>query len=639
MKENEIKEDQINTPLANVNVPTSALKVVESLKTSFITSNKKIIITLVAILLLVLISAIAMILQNKSIFEPSPATKPKQGEQVIPGENVLETKVREKDVLLKLGVGYQIAIDKNWDVKIVESGKLHNFLTANIIDSGIRVEIEAFLHSLPNWEKYLKNELYKVEKTEIRRVNDYEVKVETGKEMFAQSNAKLIVGTWDNQDKTLVVRVIGNNQTSANSIFNQLSYSVSVGGIKKTSIQLIKEVIAAEDTIPSKLPRMEYKEIEVMGEPLEDAITNKDTPYKDGFAKGYSFIAFKSQKLASYVEEDSLLGKSYIHSQLFDSNGNAISSEMDTHIEFQATYTGTYFLIVWTFDHQEGKVTVRIDDHDQLECSNIIKYPDGAELAMNPEERAGGGNVIVGAFDVGYIYQCPKPITVLNGNTIQYETVSRKKDEFPRLMSYQVFVWVSADLYKPKEGRETTFIPAEDEDSNKINYKIQQLGANRILITPENGLFLKNKQVTIRGWGTRFFTQPRINPPDMPILKEILQKFADDFVPKQTYDFASIEPMYFDWKNEDNIETEVFGGWLWYRKPVVSDTEGKNLLERYKQYLVDKGYAVSERNNYRGQSTKDPTRIKEVVGLSLGQTACKVIYDSNTFSIYCGTQH
>lgn len=597
------------------------------------------IVLLPSILVLVAIFAAFFLLTKQSTEKTNivniPTSSPKQFPSITSTETALETKVREKDVLLELGVGYQIAIDKTWGIKIIESGKLHNFLTANVSNLGVRIEVEAFSHTLPNWQKYLGNDLYQIEKTEMKKINDSDVRIEAGKETFAQSNAKLIIGTWDNKDKTLVIRVIGNNQTSINSLFEQLSLSVSAKA-QKTSFKLVKEVKAAESTIPSKLPNMQYKEIEVMGALLEDMIISKDASYKDGYAKGYKFVAFKSQKLASYAEQDASLGKSYIHSQLFDSNGNAISSEMGTHIEFKATYTGEYFLIVWTFNKQEGKVTVRIDDNDQLGCSSIIKYPDGAELAMNPEEHAVGGDVIVGAFDVGYIYQCPKPITLLNDTTVQVETVPRKSGEAPKLMSWQVNVWISADMYKPKEGKNTTFVPAEDKDSNKVEFKIQQLGANRILITPENGLFLKSRQATIRGWGTRFFTQTKLAPPDFPILKEILEKFADDFQPKQTYDFAPIESMYFDWKNEDNVETEAYGGWLWYRKPITSDDEGKSLLDKYKEYFTDKGYTVSERNNYQGQSSKDPTRQKWTTGLSISQTVCKIIYDSNTFSMYCG---
>jgi hypothetical protein len=311
---------------------------------------------------------------------------------------------------------------------------------------------------------------------------------------------------------------------------------------------------------------------------------------------------------------------------------------MNTHIEFKAPYTGEYFLIVWTFDKQEGKITVMIDDHDQLKCQSIIKYPDGAELMINPEERSLGGDILVGEFDVGYIYQCPRPITVINNNFVQFETVPRTSGEIPKIISWEVNVFVStssSSMYKPKEGKETFAIRAEDDDRNKVGFKIQQLGANRILITPETGLFPKKSQVVIMGWGSRFFTQSKLIPPDIPILKEILEKFADDFFPKNTYDFAAIEPIYFDWKKDNNIEIELYGGQLLYRKKILNYNEGVNLLDKYKQYLIDKGYEVSELNNYQGQPSQYPTRQKLTVALSLNQTVCKLVYDSNIFSIYC----
>jgi len=549
-------------------------------------SRKNLFTTILFFLILVLIGGLGVFFllikqtvnKNKRNIFNTPLKKLTQHPSIIPTEEVslkerngLKAQVRENDVLLTLGVGYQIAIDKSWDVKIVESGKQHNFLTASVSNFGARIEIEAFSHNLPNWEKYLKNELYRFEKEEMKIINNHKVKVGSGKEIFAQSKAKLIMGTWDDQNKTLFIRVIGSDETLIKSLFDTLSSSVSLIVKKRSFNNIIKEVFAAENAVPINLPIMEYKQIEVMGEPLEDEITNRDIPYKDGYAKGYRFVAFKSQKLASYANEDISKGRSYIYSQLFDFNGNPISDEMNTHIEFKAPYTGEYFLIVWTFDKQEGKITVMIDDHDQLECRSIIKYPDGAELMINPEEYSLGGDMLVGEFDVGYIYQCPRPITVINNNFVQFETVPRTSGEIPKIISWEVNVFVStssSSMYKPKEGKETFAIRAEDNDRNKVGFKIQQLGANRILITPETGLFPKKSQVVIRGWGSRFFTQSKLIPPDIPILKEILEKFADDFSPKKTYDFAAIEPIYFDWKKDNNIEIELYGGRLFYRKKI-----------------------------------------------------------------------
>jgi hypothetical protein len=616
-------------------------------------SRKNLFTTILFFLILVLIGGLGVFFllikqtvnKNKRNIFNTPLKKLTQHPSIIPTEEVslkerngLKAQVRENDVLLTLGVGYQIAIDKSWDVKIVESGKQHNFLTASVSNFGARIEIEAFSHNLPNWEKYLKNELYRFEKEEVKIINNHKVKVVSGKEIFAQSKAKLIMGTWDDQNKTLFIRVIGSDETLIKSLFDNLSSSVSPIVKKRSLNNIIKEVFAAENVVPINLPIMDYKQIEVMGEPLEDEITNRDIPYKDGYAKGYRFVAFKSQKLAIYANEDISKGRSYIYSQLFDFNGNPISDEMNTHIEFKAPYTGEYFLIVWTFDKQEGKITVMIDDHDQLKCQSIIKYPDGAELMINPEERSLGGDVLVGEFDVGYIYQCPRPITVINNNFVQFETVPRTSGEIPKIISWEVNVFVStssSSMYKPKEGKETFAIRAEDDDRNKVGFKIQQLGANRILITPETGLFPKKSQVVIMGWGSRFFTQSKLIPPDIPILKEILEKFVDDFSPKNTYDFATIEPIYFDWKKDNNIEIELYGGQLIYRKKILNYNEGVNLLDKYKQYFIDKGYEVVELNNYQEQSSQYPTRQKLIFALSLNQTVCKLVYDSNIFSIYC----
>jgi hypothetical protein len=599
--------------------------------TKFDFFKKKLFIILLLLILVLITGILAFFLLTKQTTDKTnilnvPTSTPKQYSSTPPaGETGMETKVREKDVLLKLGVGYQLAIEKSWDIKIIESGKQHNFLTAGVSNSGVRIEIEAFSHTLPNWEKYLKNELYQIEKTEAKKINNNSVKVETGKEAFAQSNARLIIGTWDNQDKTLVVRVIGNNQNSVNSLFEQLSSSVNLA--QRTTFKLIKEVKAAESTIPSKLPNMEYKEIEVMGKPLEDMITSKDASYKDGYAKGYRFVAFKSQRLTAIALEKDY-PSSYIASQVFDSDGNEVDIERGTRIEFKVPHTGFYYYVVRTRGNKEGKVLVGVDDRDQSRSRIYIKYPDGAEFLADPDEPL---SFLVGSYNIGLIIEIPRPITVLENNTIEYEYIV---PEFgPRVGLFKSILegYTTPDIYKVKGLTATSTINNIEDDKYKTKIEILQLGANRILITPKDGLFQNGSHVVViektistpdpkitQGYGgASVFTQDR-KPVTMPILKQLHQDFPDKF-------WKMIES-YFNWStSQDSPSVEIEGGWL------EAKLWDDNTPRFFRDYFISKGYVVNELNSN-----------ERTISLTKDRTVCKIYKgscDNNICGdgIYCGT--
>lgn len=617
---------------------------------------KKPLLIIMALILLLLVTGVGVFLflrleAKKEKGEGVDLETSKEKETLTTFSKTSKYEIRESDVLVNLGVGFKIAVDKDWEVSIVESGKEHNFLTAQA-KQGIKIEIEAFSHSLANWQDYLKNSLIQVEKTELKKIGKNDVEVQTGKESFAESKRKVIVGRWEGKDKTLLVRVYSSEKQLMDAIFNQLANSVSYDkGESALILKLVKKAYAADVETPSKLPQIDYKVVGVMEEPFTDEIVKDDSVYKDGFVKGYRFIAFKSQRLAAYAVEDRESNpNSFIRSQVFDSKGEAISNEMNTHIEFKAPYTGEYFLLVYSFNQQEGRFTLRIDDHDQMGCKTLIKYPDGAELLINPEES---NSSLVGVFDVGYIRQCSTPITLLGDDTIQYQFIPREPGKEPSLMTYRISVTMSPDLKKPKEGVEADFTPVGDnpENTTQLEIELLQLSANRILITSKEGLFPKNRQFFVQGWGGRFFTQEVFKAPELPILKNIVNDYPEEFsqIPGK-YSPEAIEGIYIDWKKEDETVVELLSGRLKYRKEIKGEDylqQRQELLERFKQYFIDKGYFLSEKNTFTIDSETlsgpvsvpegfagNPWRTKEVVGLSKSSTVCKIINDTGKTSLY-----
>lgn len=549
-------------------------------------------------------------------------------------EESTDMMLREKDVLAKSDVGYEFAIDRHWDVKIIQADETHFLLLAHKDNSNTIIEIEAFSHLFPTQNTLLDNPLIKTTQSASRNINDKDITIEEGHENFGDSSAESISGIWDkNDDKKLLIRVTGDDKTDIEATLNQIAESVSTGTKEQqqaNSNGLVEPVKARETVSQEDILQIEYKAIEIMDEPLEDTLSENDTPYKDGYAKAYKFVALKSQRLALYAIED-FGPKSYIRSQLFDSNGNEISQEMGTHIEFSPTETGEYFLLVWTFDHQEGPVNVRIDDHDQIECYGVIKYNNGTEHLIDPEVY---NSLVVGEEEVGYIYQCPRPIEIISEDTLQYKRVERATFEEETLETKKVDIWGCSTqecLDIQREGV-NSFAVAES-DGQEIEFSLTQISSNRVLITPKSGLFEKNYQYKLGGVG-RFFTLAKLVPPDLQIFKDIEESYTG-IRPLNNYDRPTVTAEYFYWIDSNGTEMDILGGKMLLRDLSVKHEES---LEEFTQYLVAKGYIISDENNSEGPAPNNPYKKKTVVGLISNQTVCKIIHqDTSMLSIYCGT--
>ncbi|MDD3647312.1 MAG: hypothetical protein PHS44_02315 [Candidatus Dojkabacteria bacterium] len=413
-------------------------------------------------------------------------------------------------VIENLDVGFTVLLKKDWSVKIIDSGDRHNFLAVKTGDrENQRIEVEAASSELANISE---NSLIKYTSSEKKQIDETEVTLLRGIEEFGDGETNVLTSKIEDDNKSLTVRVFGGEFESSETIINEI-------------LRPIVEDVKVEPSVdmPDIVEGLQYREIEVMGDILVDEITNKDVTYKDGYARGYSFVAYKGQRLAIWAEETSKNKESYIRSQLFDSTGRSVSKEMDTHMEFSPMDTGTYFLLVYTFGKREGEIGLRIDDHDQLECVSIIKYEDGTEVLNDPERGSG----YFGKKAVGYVYQCPNPIEIKDNDTLLVDPVERAGQQLSDRSEVNLLVWSCGKkscFEHIRDDGKVDFACAEDE-GKQIEFSFTQLNVNRVLITPKKGLFGPNLQVALSDdyyWFDRFWTtdDPGLEDEDGAISEE-----------------------------------------------------------------------------------------------------------------------
>lgn len=250
---------------------------------------------------------------------------------------------------------------------------------------------------------------------------------------------------------------------------------------------------------------------------------------------------------------------------------------------------------------------------EQTGLKTAIKYPDGIEVLKDLEKS---DDIMVGEYEVGFIIEHPNPIVIVDDNTISS----------PKLGTLNLYARVGNSLYKPTIESNNYFELATET----VGVKVVRLSANKVLVTPKDSLFPAKKQFFIGGIGSRFFTQEKLIPPDMPIIANLLSDYSGDFEELEgAHDIPAIRPLYFLWKDEKG-DFDVFGASVFYRKGNASD----ELVEKYKKYFEGKGYSLNEKNTYKGKSISGAS-TRKIVGLESSTTICKIVWD-NTLNILCG---
>lgn len=403
------------------------------------------------------------------------------------GTPTLMTEQVEPNITLE--TGYALRVPDSWTAKISSFGP-HYFSGRFFLDGQdpktTYIEIESIVSTVP----ITKTSLMADGLQEQRKTRALDYAFFEGKEMFGNSSRLVSEAVFFKGGKSLSVTLFRQPDDSQSSAqFNNLLESISAGniiGVRRFGIRgaLAQETIAG-------FPKEKFIRIAVMADPREAKIGGKDTAYKDGFARFYSFEAFKGQRLTTVAREDIGSVESYVRTELYDEMGNPVDDDADTRITFNAPYTGTYYYIVRTFGGREGACLIKIFDHDQTDNLVYVKYPDGSEKLADPEE-----GVLFGESEVAILVQFTNPVEVLDNGHVRYEAKAR---EFETPLGV---VETPIEVFGRKEAYADMLINGsvlpESDKRNLLKIKLTRVSPSKILIEPEDGgFFPKNYHLVV----------------------------------------------------------------------------------------------------------------------------------------------
>lgn len=453
--------------------------------------KKALLFAAIAIVIIAALSAGFIFFRDRLIKSPEVIQETDEQEQTVISPGQIEVPLNSE---------ISFFVDKDQDISVVEWNDNHSLFRLPQAEG--RVEIEAVSKSNT---KANVNPLIVVSSKQTQNLSKGQISQESGEEVLGSGKASYIGGTWETANHVFNIRSFAPDSVKAQTNFQKLATQVSIK-LQAKNRKFIKEARAQEvspDPLPvllpppANLPKVKYGSVKVMQEPLlEDMITKDDLAYKTGYVKGYSFFAFKSQRLIALALEDRASNPgSFVESQLFDENGKELSGVMGTRIEFRAPYSGYYYFLVNSFGNQEGKIRVGVEDRDQTDVKTIMKYPSGTEVLKDPAES---DSKWVGQTESALIIEMINPITVVSENTISYESLPVYGFITP---ARTIRSTIQAYAYNGEDGLKRTkdadFEIAEGVSGSSIPFKITQIGTNRVLITPQEGLFKPGYQYSL----------------------------------------------------------------------------------------------------------------------------------------------
>lgn len=409
----------------------------------------------------------------------TPTDKPLQKISNTPSTS--PTSVPHTPTNITLATGFGFNLPDSWSAKISDQTKDHfagRFFIPGADNSTSYVEIESIQISQQTLNPFIQSQNKRDE-----YINGNLATIIEGKENFRNSNRLIKQVSFASQDKILTLTLYKNPGDTFDSQFEQLVKSIQTNQKtawwKSFSIQIVHaaEAIAGFD-------KEKYQRIEVMTDPIEVPIISKDAEYKDGYAKLYVFDAFKGQRLTTVAQEKE--SRSYIRSELYDQTGQQLYSQ-DTRIEFEAPYTGKYYLIVRTFNSQEGAVLFKVFDRNQTENLTYLKYADGSEVLIDYNKRPPQ----YGDKEAALIMQFISPVDVIDDQSVRFIAKPREFEPNPGLVTVPIRLYAKPGTYQ-EDIINGTHLP-EDSAENLQKIKITKLTPSKIIIEPQlGGLFPKN---------------------------------------------------------------------------------------------------------------------------------------------------
>lgn len=421
-----------------------------------------------------------------------------------------------------LATGFSFHLPEIWSAKVANQSKSHfaaRFFLPGLDRSTTYVDAESLADA-----RFIPNPFLVKHKTESRKVNGVTVELTQGKESFRDSIRQYIQAEFTHDGSTLVMTAYAKSREQIEAPFNSLIYSVSKTGQPVSHHSFIRDAHAAEAI--AGIDKNDFRKIEVMVEPLKERITAQDRVYKDGYAKFYRFDALKGQRLTTVALEDrSTNPGSFIRSELYDEAGQLIGKQADTRIEFNAPYTGTYYLVVASFGRQVGGFLLKVFDYDQTARQVYVKYTDGSERSVDFRM----GDIVMGEREVALIFQFNSPAE-LAGSQVTY---TDKPEEFEQSLGE---VTSTLKVFQKPESYYGPWYTIESEIGYEVGARFSKISPSRVFIQPENADFFPTKhQIAVSevypksayetgkplgsyGWVTRLFTEETriVNPHPTP---------------------------------------------------------------------------------------------------------------------------
>ena len=242
--------------------------------------------------------------------------------------------------------------------------------------------------------------------------------------------------------------------------------------------------VQAADSIAG-IDTAKFIEVPVMGETMNEQITQKDASYLTGYAKFYTFFAFNGQRLTTALEAskpDMLL-----RSELYDEQGQQLYSK-DTRIEYDAPYTGQYYLIVYVDNRQEGYYKFRIFDRSQTENLVYAKYDDGSEMLIDYNKPA----PIYGENPIAFIMQFANPVTADETGKITYVDPPHEFNQGRGTVHSQINVNMNTQTYS--EFSHATAVEAPERNQRfAVPIKMTPMSQSKVLIEQKDGTEFPSK--------------------------------------------------------------------------------------------------------------------------------------------------
>lgn len=248
---------------------------------------------------------------------------------------------------------------------------------------------------------------------------------------------------------------------------------LSSDGVKVTIIKAEKEEDKiAREKAEALFPGIHFKSLREEAEPIISQFSETDGTWNEKRTQGYVFDAFKGQRLTTVAEET--VGYSYIKSDLYNEQGEPVTGDLDTRVEFVAPKTGRYHVLVQNLKNGTEAYSMRLEDRDKSGIVVKIRGADGKEYFLSEGKKVPE----VGFLNFGFMVNTNKDVNLELITPVIYALPGN---------------W--------EQFQQEAFFP-EDDPKNMVPTKVTRLDDGRVFVEPENGGLLPGNSQIVMNFST-----------------------------------------------------------------------------------------------------------------------------------------